>query len=555
MIRLRATILILAMGIAGCNEPATVASVQVTAPESTVEVGEEVQLTVTAHDAGGGVLEGLPVEWSSSDPAVATVSSSGLVTAVGQGTADLEATVDGVVGSLELVVVAPPTPPPPAPVATITIASPATTVAVGAVLQLTATARDSAGAVLDGRLFEWSSGDVTKAAVTQAGEVSGLAPGDVEIYAVSEGIGGSILITVTDTGQPPSGAGLQEIASGLAFPVYLTSPPADERLFVLEKDGRIRIIKGGVLLESPFLDITDLVSKAHEQGLLGLAFPPDYTSSGRFIVHYTDQNNNTRVSSFHVSADPDLADAATEVPILEADQPFVNHNGGQILFGPDGFLYIGLGDGGSSGDPGGRGQSLEDLLGSILRIDVSGGTSYTVPADNPFVGTVGARPEVWSYGLRNPWRFSFDRATGDLYIADVGQANWEEINFAPVDGGAGRGVNYGWNVMEGLHCYAADSCDQNGLTPPVVECGHDQGCSITGGYVYRGTAVPALQGHYLYADFCRGFVRSFPVGNPSAGMDRPTLEPNGAITSFGEDSSGELYVVTADGRVLKIVAQ
>jgi glucose/arabinose dehydrogenase len=552
MIRVYAATLMLAMGIAGCHEPESVASVKVTAAESTLEVGEELQLAVTAHDAGGGVLEGLPVEWSSTDPTVATVSSTGLVTAVGQGSAELRATVEGVVGSVELVVVSPP-PPPPAPVATVTIAAPAATVTVGAVLQLTATARDSAGTVLDGRLFEWSSSDATRATVSPTGEVAGLTPGEVEVHAVSEGIGGSLSITVSETAPPPTGAGLQEVASGLAFPVYLTSPPEDERLFVPEKDGRIRIIKGGVLLETPFLDITEHVSKAREQGLLGLAFPPDYERSGRFFIHYTNQDGDTRISSFHVSADPDVADPASEVPILEVDQPFTNHNGGQILFGPDGFLYIGLGDGGSSGDPGGRGQSLADLLGAILRIDVSAGASYTVPSDNPFVGTAGASPEVWSYGLRNPWRFSFDRATGDLYIADVGQSNWEEVNFAAADGGAGRGVNYGWRVMEGNHCYAADSCDQSGLTLPVLEYDHDQGCSITGGYVYRGSSVPALQGEYFYADFCRGFVRSFQAGNPAAGMDRPTLEPAGAISSFGEDASGELYILTEDGRVLKIV--
>jgi glucose/arabinose dehydrogenase len=553
MIRLYAAILILAMGIAGCNEPETVASVRVTAPESTVEVGEVLQLTVTAHDADGGVLEGRPVEWGSTDPEVATVSPTGLVSGVGQGTAEVQATVEGVVGSIALVVVPPPPPPPPAPVATVTVTAPAPTVAVGAILQLTATARDSAGTVLDGRRFEWESGDAARASVSPTGEVSGVMAGDVEIRAVSEGVSGSALITVTET-PPPTGVGLQEIASGLAFPVYLTSPPADDRLFVLEKDGRIRVIKGGVLLGAPFLDITDLVSKANEQGLLGLAFAPDYAASGRFIVHYTDQNGDTRISSFRVSADPDRADPGSELPILEAEQPFVNHNGGQVLFGPDGFLYIGLGDGGSSGDPGGRAQSLEDLLGSILRIDVGAAGSYTVPPDNPFVGTTGARPEVWSYGLRNPWRFSFDRATGDLYIADVGQGDWEEVNYAAAaDVGAGRGVNYGWNIMEGAHCFDADTCDQTGLTPPVVEYGHDEGCSITGGYVYRGAAVPALQGHYLYADYCRGWVRSFQAGNPSAGMDRPTLEPGGNITSFGEDASGEVYIVTADGRVFKIV--
>jgi glucose/arabinose dehydrogenase len=184
---------------------------------------------------------------------------------------------------------------------------------------------------------------------------------------------------------------------------------------------------------------------------------------------------------------------------------------------------------------------------------VSGGTSYTVPADNPFVETPGARPEVWSYGLRNPWRFSFDRATGDLYIADVGQSNWEEVNYASAASGAGRGVNYGWSIMEGLECFAANPCDQDGLTLPVLQYGHDQGCSITGGYVYRGTAAPSLQGHYLYADFCRGWVRSFQIGDPATVVERPSLEPGGSITSFGEDAAGEMYLLTEDGRVLKIV--
>jgi glucose/arabinose dehydrogenase len=542
---------LLATSIAACSDPGTVATVTVTASDTTVEVGQVVQLTATAREAGGAILDRRPVEWSSTDPGVVLVSPAGLATAVAPGSVEVRATVDGVIGSLELAAVAPP-PATPSPVASVTVTAPAATVLVGNRLQLTATARDAAGAVLEGRQFEWSSTDLGRATVSTAGEVSGISPGEVEIRATSEGVTGQLSITVVPP-PPPSDVGLQEVASGIVFPVYLTSPPSDERLFVLEKDGKIRIIKDGVLLESPFLDITSLVSKAREQGLLGLAFPPDYATGGRFIVHYTDQDGNTRVSSFQVSANPDLADPASEVPLLVADQPFVNHNGGQILFGPDGLLYIGLGDGGSSGDPGRRGQSLADLLGSILRIDVSGGTSYTVPPDNPFVGTPGARTEVWSYGLRNPWRFSFDRATGDLYIADVGQANWEEVNYASAGTGAGRGVNYGWSIMEGLQCFGANPCDQDGLTLPVVQYGHDQGCSITGGYVYRGTAVRSLQGHYLYADFCRGWVRSFQAGDPATVVERPSLEPGGSITSFGEDAAGEMYLLTEDGRVLKIV--
>jgi len=315
----------------------------------------------------------------------------------------------------------------------------------------------------------------------------------------------------SETPPPPTGTvpvKLQEVASGLVFPLYLTSPPGDPRLFVVEKGGAIRIIKGGSLLPVPFLDITGQVSTGSEQGLLGLAFDPAYGTTGRFIVHYTDVAGDTRVSAFHVSTDPDRADPTSESVILTADQPFANHNGGQILFGPDGFFYLGLGDGGSGGDPNGTGQGLGDLLGSILRISLAGTSGYTVPPDNPFVGVTGARGEVWSYGLRNPWRFSFDRLTGDLYIGDVGQSRLEEIDVAPAADGAGRGVNYGWNLMEGTGCYASASCDTTGLALPVVEYDHGQGCSVTGGYVYRGTAIPALQGQYFYADYCSGFVRS-----------------------------------------------
>jgi glucose/arabinose dehydrogenase len=351
------------------------------------------------------------------------------------------------------------------------------------------------------------------------------------------------------------GARLQQVVSGLSFPLYLTAPPGDmNRLFVVEKTGTIRIVKGGTLLPTAFLDLSSAVSGGDEQGLLGLAFDPGYASNGRFVVHYTDVAGDTRLSIFQVSSDPDIADPASEQVILTAAQPFSNHNGGQILFGPDGFLYLGLGDGGSANDPQGRGQDLTELLGSILRLDVQAGNSYTIPPDNPFVGQAGARPEVWSYGLRNPWRFSFDRASGDLYIADVGQSQSEEVDVATASGGSGKGVNYGWNIMEGAHCLAG-TCDQTGLTLPVFEYNHSQGCSITGGYVYRGSAIPALQGLYFFADFCQGWVRSFR--HETSGIieltDWPTLRPGGLITSFGEDAAGELYVMAAGGGVFKFV--
>lgn len=356
----------------------------------------------------------------------------------------------------------------------------------------------------------------------------------------------------------PQGAGvrLAEVATGLSFPLYLTSPPGDlSRLFIVEKAGMIRIVKDGTLLPAPFLDISDQVASVGEQGLLGLAFDPDYGITGQFLVHYTDLAGDTRLSYFRVSTDPDVADGASEQMVLSADQPFDNHNGGQVTFGPDGFLYLGLGDGGSSGDPGGRGQDLSDLLGSILRIDVRSAAPYAIPSDNPFLGVTDARPEVWSYGLRNPWRFSFDRATGDLYIGDVGEQRFEEINVAPPGDGAGRGVNYGWNRMEGAHCFGGEGCDRTGLALPALEYGHNEGCSVTGGYVYRGSAVPALQGQYFFADVCQGWVRSFryAAGTATELTEWPALSTGSSIVSFGEDAVGELYLLEAGGRVLKIV--
>jgi glucose/arabinose dehydrogenase len=359
-----------------------------------------------------------------------------------------------------------------------------------------------------------------------------------------------------DPSGPPGGTGarLQEIVTGLSAPLYLTSPPGGlARLFVVEQTGAIRIVKDGVLLTAPFLDLTSRISTGGERGLLGLAFDPDYATSARFIVHFTDPAGNTTLSRFQASANPDVADPASELVILTADQPFTNHNGGQIAFGPEGFLYVGLGDGGGSGDPDGRGQNLSDLLGSILRIDVRSTEPYTVPADNPFAQS--AAPEVWSYGLRNPWRFSFDRATGDLYVADVGEGQWEEIDVSTAADGGGKGLNYGWNLMEGTHCFRASSCDQAGLTLPAFEYSHQEGCSITGGYVYRGSAIPALQGHYFYADYCQGWVRSlrYSSGTVTDQTEWPSLTPGGPVLSFGEDAAGELYVLDQGGRVSKVV--
>ena len=346
---------------------------------------------------------------------------------------------------------------------------------------------------------------------------------------------------------------LDEVASGLDEPLYVTAPPGDpSRLFVVEQTGRIRVVTGAVLRGAPFLDLSSAVSCCGERGLLGLAFHPDYAVNGRFFVNYTDVDGDTVVAEFMRGADPEVADPAPRRVLFTVEQPFANHNGGMLAFGPDGLLYVGLGDGGGEGDPFGNAQRLDTKLGKILRIDVD--THPTPPSGN--VG--GGDPDVWDFGLRNPWRFSFDRATGDLYIGDVGQDSFEEIDVEPRGQG---GRNYGWNVTEGLHCFRAASCDTAGITLPVTEYDHGSGdCSVTGGYVYRGAAIPELSGRYLYGDFCSNRVRSF-VWDGAAATDARELTADletdvlGAITSFGEDAAGEVLIVDRRGAIFRIVRE
>ncbi|HEX3159803.1 MAG TPA: PQQ-dependent sugar dehydrogenase [Gemmatimonadaceae bacterium] len=357
------------------------------------------------------------------------------------------------------------------------------------------------------------------------------------------------------TGNPAPGPPAVElvarpVVTGLAQPVYVAAPPGDGRLFVVEQAGRVRVVKDGALLAAPFLDITPLVGSGGERGLLSIAFHPDYAANGWFFVNYTDLAGHTHVVRYRVSADPDVADAASASPVLFVEQPFANHNGGLVVFGPDGMLYVGMGDGGSGGDPFGNGQRLDTMLGKLLRLDVNGAAPYTVPPDNPFVGRADARPEIWAYGLRNPWRFAFDGAEGRLYVADVGQGLAEEVTVVAASEPA---VNYGWNVMEGTSCYAGTACDRTGLRPPTFEYTHADGCSITGGYVYRGS-IAALRGHYFYADYCRGWVRSIRVSadGTTSGAREWAFGSLGNVTSFGEDASGELYVVSANGTVYRV---
>ena len=361
-----------------------------------------------------------------------------------------------------------------------------------------------------------------------------------------------VLISFTvEAGDAEAAIELQPVADGLSSPLYLTSAgDGSGRLFIVEQEGRIRIFADGALLDTPFLDISGRVRFGGERGLLGLAFHPSYPANGRFFVNYTRDGPGgleTVVAEFAVSqGDANLALPASEQILLSFGQPFSNHNGGMIAFGPDGFLYVGTGDGGSGGDPQSNGQNLETLLGKILRIDVNSDTPFAVPPDNPFVGNPG-RDEVWAYGLRNPWRFSFDRMTGRLFAADVGQNSREEVDVIV------KGGNYGWNTMEGTLCFSPSSnCNTAGLILPIDEYGRDLGFSVTGGYVYRGPSAPSLWGKYVFADFGSGRLWALMEVSPGQWQREQLLATGLSISSFGEDDGGEVYVVDLGGSVWRI---
>ncbi len=356
------------------------------------------------------------------------------------------------------------------------------------------------------------------------------------------------------TAQSPKIA-LEIVAGGFDRPVDIANA-GDDRLFIVEQDGIIRIIGAdGQALSTPFLNIDARVgSSGNEQGLLGLAFHPDYAGNGFFYVNYTNTNGDTRVSRFRVSGNPNIADPNSEKILLSIDQPYSNHNGGDLAFGPDGYLYIGLGDGGSGGDPQNSGQTATTFLGKMLRIDVDNGNPYAIPPDNPFADEDFFLDEIWAYGLRNPWRFSFDRLTGDLWIGDVGQDAWEEINFQPA--GSAGGQNYGWRCYEGNVAYNTSGCQGLAtMTPPVAAYSHSGsvGCSVNGGYVYRGQDFPALHGFYFYSDYCSGRFWTLKPNGQGGWVSLEALNgANNTFVSFGEDKDGELYVSALNGTVYRI---
>jgi glucose/arabinose dehydrogenase len=342
---------------------------------------------------------------------------------------------------------------------------------------------------------------------------------------------------------------VDEVTGGLNAPVGVVSAnDGSNRIFIIEKDGTISVVQDGRVQDERFLGIPERVnSGGSEQGLLGLAFHPNFAENNQFFVNYTDTNGDTVISHFAAEDDGNRGNPESEDIIMQIEQPASNHNGGHLLFGPDGYLYIGMGDGGGAGDTYGNAQNGGTLLGAMLRIDVDGDAPYGIPGDNPFLDNDDVRDEIWAIGLRNPWRYDFDAVTSDLHIADVGQNRIEEVNFQPADSPGGE--NYGWPIMEGSECYQADDCDQTGLILPVTEYTRDMGCSITGGNVYRGADFPEMAGVYFFSDFCSGNIWGL-VNIDGEWQNRLFLETGFSVTSFGEDESGELYLVDMNSGIL-----
>ncbi|GIW12237.1 MAG: glucose dehydrogenase [Dehalococcoidia bacterium] len=349
---------------------------------------------------------------------------------------------------------------------------------------------------------------------------------------------------------------LQVVTAGLRQPTALAEvPDGSGRFFVLERAGLVRLLRQGQLVPEPVLDLRTLItSSGQEQGLLGIAFHPRFGENGRFFLASTARNGDNTVAEYRLAAGADQVDPLSGRVLLAIPDFASNHNGGHLAFGPDGYLYIGTGDGGGAGDPQRTAQNLGSLLGKLLRLDVDRGEPYAIPPDNPFRGQPDARPEIWALGLRNPWRYSFDRQTGDLWIADVGQNLLEEVDYIPA--GTPGGLNFGWSIMEGSRCFRTPTCESTGLVLPVAEYSRELGCSITGGYVYRGSALPWLVGTYLYGDYCSGRVWGLTLDGQGGWVTTELLhDPTLRLSSFAEDLAGELYLIDLGGRILRLTAE
>lgn len=395
-------------------------------------------------------------------------------------------------------------------------------------------------------------GDQSNTATFDSGSTTERSLPEVTTTSVADPAGSDSTTGTTTSTVPPlpplQGLSADVVADGFDEALFVTGAPGTDALFVVEQRGRVQLVTDGTRADAPFLDITDQVgSSGNEQGLLGLAFHPDYQSNGRFFAYWTDKSGNSRLGEFSAT-EPTVADPDSLQIVLEVDQPARNHNGGMIAFDSEGLLYVALGDGG--GSPGNRSQDTSTLLGSILRVDVDSVKPYAIPPDNPFGN------EIWVYGLRNPWRFSIDPDTRLMYIGDVGQDRFEEIDVVSIDTGASQTVNFGWPAKEGDSCFGS-GCEDGNFTDPVLQYPHPQGCSVTGGWVYRGSDIPEIQGHYFYADYCGGLVRSFRLEDSSVAdqIDWSTdLAALGRVSSFGTDNNAELYATNWSGQLLKIIA-
>lgn len=553
------TPLCIAVALAACGgdastpppPPPTATSVTVSASAQSIFVGATTQLNAVATTSTGAPISGATFTWTSDNTNVASVNATGLVTGLAPGTVNIRATTGSATGAVAVTVTL-------VPVATIAVQPDTATLTIGDTRVLTTVLEDASGNALAGRTITFTSSDTTVATV-RGGAVTAVSPGSVTISAAAEGKTGTARFTIVHGALPK--LALQQLVDGMDGR-FLASPPGDSRLFFATAEGRIWIIQGDKMLADPFLDISSKVSQ-NGNGVYSIAFHPRYATNGYVYIDYVDRNLNTQVERYTVSSDPNHASATSALPIITITHPPpFDHYGGTIAFGPDGKLFISTGDGGEGDSENAQNKSL--LLGKILRLDVDGGSPYAIPSDNPFANG-GGKPEIWAYGLRNPFRDSFDRVTGNFWVADVGQDDWEEVN---VVSSTRAGADYGWNKLEGSHCspVSTTGCSDPGAVLPTLEythpgrpgvagSTHPTGCSVTGGYVYRGTKIVALRGMYFYGDFCAGWVRSFRIENGVAVDQQQWFDNIGSIIAFSEDASGELYVITLEKKMFRIIAQ